>query len=124
VLALAALVVAAFLTWERARGAVAPCPIAAGGCETVARSSYATLGSIPVSALGVVGAVTLLLACGWRHVWAPSTRLAVAGAGAVFSIYLTWLEAERIHAYCAWCLASAVIWTLAAAVAAADAATT
>ena len=50
--------------------------------------------------------------------------LAVAGAGAVFSLYLTWLEAERIHAYCAWCLASAVIWTLAAAAAAADAATT
>lgn len=123
-LALAALGVAAFLTWERARGHVAPCPIAGGGCATVARSSYATLGSVPVSVLGLAGAAALLAACAWRSAWAPSTRLAVAGAGAAFSAYLSWLEAERIHAYCAWCLASAVLWALAAAVAAADAATT
>ena len=34
VLASVALLVAAFLTWERARGRAAPCPIGGGGCET------------------------------------------------------------------------------------------
>ncbi len=34
----------------------------------------------------------------------------LAVAGALFSLYLAGLQAFEIHAYCAWCLSSAVIW--------------
>ena len=39
--------------------------------------------------------------------------IALTGFG--FSVYLTYLELFRIHAICQWCVASAVIMTLLAA---------
>src|SRR6201999_308786 len=103
VLAVAALLVAAFLTWERARGRAAPCPIGGGGCETVAQSRWAELGGVPVSILGMAGAAALLGTFAWRSPLAIPLRFTIAGIGAVFSLYLTFLEATEIHAYCIYC---------------------
>jgi uncharacterized membrane protein len=111
-LASAALLVAAFLTWERARGRAAPCPIAGGGCETVAQSRWSELGGVPVSILGMAGAATLLATFAWRSPLAIPARFTIAGIGAVFSLYLTFLEATEIHAYCIYCVASAAAWCL------------
>src|SRR5262249_31322427 len=111
-LAVAALLIAAFLTWERARGRSAPCPIGGGGCETVARSHWSELAGIPVSALGMAGAASVLATCGIRSPLAVPVRFTLAGVGAVFSLYLTLLEATSIHAYCVYCLCSAAIWCL------------
>ena len=42
----------------------------------------------------------------------PARLLALlSGIGALFAIYLTWLELFVIHAICRWCVASAVIIT-------------
>ena len=41
---------------------------------------------------------------------ARTAALVIAFAGALFSLYLAGLQAFQIHAYCAWCLTSAVIW--------------
>ena len=41
---------------------------------------------------------------------ARTVAFVLAVAGALFSLYLAGLQAFEIHAYCAWCLASAVIW--------------
>jgi uncharacterized membrane protein len=112
VLAAAALLIAAFRTWERARGRAAPCPIGGGGCETVAQSRYSELGGVPVSLLGMVGAASLLGTFAWRSPLAAPVRFTLAGIGAVFSIYLTVLEATSIHAYCIYCLGSAAVWCL------------
>ena len=38
--------------------------------------------------------------------------LGIAIAGALFSGYLTALEGFVIDAWCAWCLTSAVLWTV------------
>jgi uncharacterized membrane protein len=35
--------------------------------------------------------------------------VAVSGVGVLFTAYLTYLEAAVIHAWCRWCLASAVV---------------
>jgi uncharacterized membrane protein len=112
VLAGAALLVAAFLTWERARGRAAPCPIGGGGCETVAQSRWSELGGIPVSVFGMAGAATFLATFAWRSALAVPARFTIAGVGAVFSLYLTFLEATEIHAYCIYCLGSAAAWCL------------
>ena len=120
-LALAALSVASFVTFERVRGSRVPCPVAGGGCEAVARSSYSQLAGVPVSVLGIAGALALLAALWLPEPQGASIRLSLAVVGAAFSGYLIWLEAARIHAYCAWCLVSAALWASFSALALADA---
>jgi uncharacterized membrane protein len=111
-LAVVALLIAGYLTYERHQGQNAVCPIGGGGCETVAHSSYAKFGGIPVSYFGMLGALTVLVLCARPDLVFTSVRFFVIGVGAAFSWYLTSLEATTIHAYCIWCLGSATVWTL------------
>ncbi len=89
-----------------------------GGCEVVQTSRYAMIGGVPVALVGMVGYAAMLgvSLAGLHGRWATSpgpTRLlaALAGIGVVFSGYLTYLEAEVIHAWCRWCVGSAIIVT-------------
>jgi uncharacterized membrane protein len=90
-----------------------------GGCETVQASEYAYFLGFPVAVWGI-GAYTALLALAlvgvqprWaRERWVAVGLFAMAGVGVVFSAYLTYLEAAVIHAWCRWCVASAVVITL------------
>jgi len=118
VLALVALGIGLYLSIERERGGAVACPVAGHGCETVQHSAYSTLAGVPVSTLGVVGAALLLATAFLRSGAAPVATFGLALAGAVFSLYLTGLEAFSIHAYCVWCLSSATVWVVAAIVAA------
>jgi uncharacterized membrane protein len=110
VLALCALAIGVFLSIERSRGHLPPCPVGGGGCETVQRSSWSAIGGVPVSTLGALGAACVLACTFWRRDEAPIAILGLTLAGALFSGYLTYLEGYRIHAWCAWCLASAALW--------------
>jgi uncharacterized membrane protein len=107
--ALAALGIALFLTWERARGGSVPCPVG-GGCETVAASPYAHLLGVPVSVFGIAGTALMLGSLALPGERGVQARLSIAFVGTAFSAYLTYLEAARIHAYCAWCVTSATLW--------------
>ena len=89
------------------------------GCETVQTSPYSSLLGIPVALYGVAGFVSLLVVSlvGLQRRWLerqePTILLAgLSGMGVAFSAYLTYLEAAVIHAWCQWCVASAVIITL------------
>jgi uncharacterized membrane protein len=113
--ALAALGISLFLTWERARGGSVPCPVG-GGCETVAASPYAHLLGVPVSVLGGAGAALMLASLALPPQRGVQARLSLAFVGTAFSAYLTYLEAARIHAYCAWCVTSAALWCVLLAV--------
>ena len=91
-----------------------------GDCETVQNSPYAHLGPIPVAAFGVAGYLALMVVSlvGLQPGAQGSSkvpRLLVGGAvlGAAFSLYLTYLEAFVIHAWCQWCISSAIIMGLA-----------
>jgi uncharacterized membrane protein len=119
VIALGGIVVAGYLTYIEASGGTAVCgPV--GDCNTVQHSEYAVLfGMIPVGALGLAGYIGIIVA--WLNAkytqgrgadWAQLALLVMAGAGTLFSIYLTVLEPFVIGATCAWCLASSVIMTL------------
>ena len=90
-----------------------------GDCEKVQDSPYAWIGPAPVSGLGVVGYLALLLVAllGLHPPFQQSRAVplillggSVVGVG--FSAYLTYLEAFVIQAWCQWCVASAVIMVL------------
>ena len=116
VLGVLATAIGAFLTYERARGTLPPCPVGGGGCATVQHSRYAELAGIPVSTLGMLGGLALFASTFLRTASAPVITFGIALVGALFSAYLTSLEAFTINAWCAWCVTSAILWSLAAIV--------
>ena len=118
VLALVGFFVALFL-WAHNAGLTGPIQCGIGDCATVQSSEYAHIGPIPVSAIGVAGyavlvAVALLgLQPAHRDSRLVGTLLlAGSGAGVVFSAWLTYLEAFVIHAWCQYCVISAILITL------------
>jgi uncharacterized membrane protein len=118
-LAILGAAIAGYLAYVEWTGNPAACgPI--GDCNAVQDSPAAILfGVIPVSWLGFVGYLAILVA--WiygRRRGSPTEGLsaqavlAMAIIGTAFSIYLTYIEAFAIGATCVWCLASAVVMTL------------
>lgn len=90
-----------------------------GGCETVQSSQYAIFLGVPVAVWGVGAylALFLLALLGVQPAWAGERWVAngifaLAAAGVAFSSYLTYLEAFVIHAWCQWCVVSAILITL------------
>ncbi|MFH1765062.1 MAG: vitamin K epoxide reductase family protein [Gemmatimonadota bacterium] len=103
-----------------AMGFTGPVICGIGNCEAVQSSPYARIGPVPVAALGVLGYLGLLILSflGLQASSQDSRRLPLGllGAGVVglaFSAYLTYLEAFVIHAWCQWCILSAIIMALA-----------
>ncbi len=103
---------------------------AGGSCETVQASKYATFAGVPVPAIGVAGyLVTLLLALVGLRPGLTEERVitlalvALSFVALAFTVYLNALEAYVIHAWCRWCVASAVVVALTFACALADLAT-
>jgi uncharacterized membrane protein len=87
-----------------------------GGCTRVQNSPWAVFMGVPVPVLGLAGYAALLAAAvaGLQPAFArsravPLVLIAGAGIGLAFSAYLTYLEAFVIHAWCRWCIASAVL---------------
>ena len=109
-LALLELAIAVYLEIERARGRSVACPIGGGGCEKVQESRYSKLAGVPLPILGLIGAVTMFVTTLLNDPRARTVAFVLAVAGALFSLYLAGLQAFEINAYCAWCLASALIW--------------
>jgi uncharacterized membrane protein len=103
-----------------AMGLTGPVICGVGDCEAVQNSPYSRLGPIPVAAFGVVGYLILILVSfkglqpgSQSSRLVPVTLLGGAVIGIVFSGYLTSLEAYVIHAWCQWCITSAIIMVLA-----------
>jgi uncharacterized membrane protein len=92
---------------------------AGGTCDVVQSSQWAVFVGIPVPAWGVAGygALFVLAMAGLQPRFAPDRRIAgllllTATIAFIFTVYLNALEAFVIHAWCRWCIASAVIATL------------
>ena len=114
VLALVGLGVAGYLTYVHYAGAKVLC-LSSGGCETVQASRYAKLAGIPVATLGLAGYALLLRSVFLRGELGKVAGAAVALVGFGFSAYLTYREVFTIQAICQWCVASAAIMTVLAA---------
>jgi uncharacterized membrane protein len=117
-LAFAGASIAGYLTYTHYADTRIACPT--GGCETVQSSAYALLGPVPVALIGLLAYAAILgsLLLPRETRWA--VVLVTALAGTIFSAYLFGVQALELHAFCAWCLASDVVITAVAALAAAS----
>jgi uncharacterized membrane protein len=115
-LAVLGLLVSAYLTYEHySSSASLACPdTGAINCVKVTTSSYATFLGAPVALLGLlffVAMVALTLPAAWRSTspWVHRARLAGVIGGALFVLYLVWVELFKVDAICLWCTAVHVI---------------
>jgi uncharacterized membrane protein len=87
-------------------------------CDLVQHSLYSKVGPIPVAYLGLGGYIFILLVLlleGSVPFLAERGKLivfAVTLFGVLFSGYLTAIEAFVLHAWCLWCVGSAITMTL------------
>lgn len=114
-LALIGLLVATYLTLFKI-GVIGQLVCSVGSCETVQLSRWATFLGLPVAAWGIgyyvtVFAVSVLLTTErWENARGLSLGFLVLTAwGALFSLWLTYLELFVIHAICQWCVISAIL---------------
>jgi uncharacterized membrane protein len=114
-LALLGLLDSIYLSLERLTGGALVCPVG-GGCETVQSSAYALFLGFPVAYIGVIGYLALLVVAlvslnveRIGGVSVSGVLLALASAGLLFSLYLTYLQIAVIGAICFWCATSALL---------------
>ena len=82
-----------------------------GGCEIVASSPYSRIFGIPQPIMGIVFYTSLILLYIARDLrkFIPL----IVSIGAIYSVYLTWVEVSILHAICMWCMISAICtWAL------------
>ena len=91
-----------------------------GGCETVQSSPWAYFLGVPVAAWGLVGYLAILVTAFLgthprfaRQRWISMGLLVLTTLAFLFSIYLSVLEEFVIHAWCQWCIVSAILSTVA-----------
>jgi vitamin-K-epoxide reductase (warfarin-sensitive) len=89
-------------------------------CDIVNRSEYSSIMGIPVAGIGVAGYAFLFILSGfWRsRKDTPARLLGAAIAGLVFALYLTYIEAYVLTAWCILCLISLLLISLITALAA------
>lgn len=115
VLSLAGAVLSAYL-WQAKVGATSLVCGPVGDCVTVNSSAFSEVLGVPVALLGMLMYLSLaaILLVVWRRPYTVLLNLgfALALAGALFSLYLTGIEAFLLGAYCVWCLTSWVLITV------------
>ena len=104
---------ALYLTVEHlaGRAAMVPCSVT-HGCEEVLTSSYAVIAGIPLAAVGAaayfsVFSLATLAAFGYRA--AAALLRPLVGVMVLVSLWLIYLQAFVIRAFCQFCLLSAAI---------------
>ncbi|HYW09961.1 MAG TPA: vitamin K epoxide reductase family protein [Longimicrobium sp.] len=90
-----------------------------GGCDTVQNSPWSYFLGQPVAVWGLFAYATLLavavVGLQPRFVnarWVALALFGISAVGVLFSGYLTYLEAAVIHAWCMYCVISAILITL------------
>lgn len=112
-LALVGLADALYLTVQHLTGQSVRCTVTSG-CSEVLSSSYAVVGGYPLAALGAAAYFTVfslatLVLFGYRI--AGKLLLPLVGGMFLVSLYLVYLQAFVIRAFCQYCLLSAAVTT-------------
>ena len=115
VIALIGFADATYLTVEHFQGIIPPCSIT-GGCENVLTSPYAAIAGIPVPLLGAVYYVLMLLGL---YIYLDTKKeivlrymLRFSVVGFIMTTWFLYVQQFLIHAYCQYCLLSALTSTL------------
>jgi uncharacterized membrane protein len=102
---------AIYLTIEHLAGRSVQCTIVAG-CSEVLGSSYATIGPIPLAGLGALAYFTVF-SCATLAIFgytSARTLLAlIVGLMFLATLWLLFVQAFILHAFCAYCLLSAAV---------------
>ncbi len=121
--------IAAYLSWVALDGESEAFCSGVGDCHTVQSSEYSEIAGVPIALLGLgmyiaIAALVIGRRGGPQAVRAlpllPIWTFALAAAGMLYSVYLTYLELFVIDAICIWCVGSAVVVTAIAVVGAPD----
>ena len=112
-LALVGITVAFYDTYQLYNGQALWCPPPINGCNEVANSPYARIFNLPVGYYGVVfyvymAGLAALLAFDPYSRGLRFGALAYSAFGVCFSIYFMVWQIAFIHAFCIYCLVSAV----------------
>ena len=102
--------IAGYLLYERWTGGTIAC--STGGCETVQESKYAEIAGVPVALLGLLAYLGIFATALSSSELARAAGAALALGGLVFALYLVYVQAALIDAFCQWCLASDVVIAL------------
>ena len=111
IVAVAGLADATYLTVQALTGETLTC----GGspdCFRVLGSSYAKLGGIPVAIIGGLAYFTVFTFAtfaAFGYSWAPRFVALIAAAMFLMTLWLLYVQAFLLHAYCRYCLFSAAI---------------
>lgn len=110
-LSLIGLTDALYLTVQHVTGQSVQCTLVSG-CSEVLSSSYAAVGSIPLAAIGAAAyfsafSFATLAAFGYGKAARLLTALTIAMA--LVSLWLIYLQAFVIRAFCQFCLLSAAV---------------
>ncbi|MHB8626418.1 MAG: vitamin K epoxide reductase family protein [Aggregatilineales bacterium] len=117
-LALAGTADAVYLTYSKLTDTLTACP--ANGtfnCELVQHSIYSEIAGIPIAYIGLAGYLAILavlLLDGRFEFFTRRGALLTFGLtllGFLYSGFLTSTEAFILHAWCLWCLGSAIVMT-------------
>ena len=86
-------------------------------CDLVNRSAYSDFLGVPVALIGILGYLLILgLATVYREkAETPVMLLVVSAAGLGFALYLTYIEAHVLGAWCILCLTSLTLISASAA---------
>lgn len=108
---LAAILISGYLSYLKVANVDAQC-VASGtfDCGTVLNSAYSELAGIPIAWLGlatnllVVGLLVLENRIGILREFGVALVFGVVLFATLFSVYLIYIQAVVIQAYCPWCL--------------------
>jgi uncharacterized membrane protein len=123
IVALFGLAVGIYLTVEHVTGRTAEC-IASSGCQDVLSSKYAAVGPVPLAALGALAyftAFSLALLAAFGFARCPSLFALLVAFMFAITLWLFYLQAFVLHAFCDYCLFSAGVTTALTGIAVANA---
>jgi uncharacterized membrane protein len=103
--------ISGYLSWLKATSGIAICVQGSiFDCGTVLNSAYSEIADIPIAWLGLAVniIVTILLLLEMKvdffATYSPALAFGLVLFAALFSVYLIYVQAFLIQAYCPWCL--------------------
>ena len=117
ILVVIGLIVSIYMTIYKVTSNDALC-LGSGDCSTVNASRYAEVYGIPVATIGIAGYLAILMVHWYERrdkffeKNGPMLVFGLALTGFLFTVYLIYVEAAILRAYCPFCLTSQVAMTI------------
>ena len=103
---------ATYLTILHYKNIIPPCTVT-NGCEVVLTSKYSMFGPVPVSLLGSLFYIAIMIICililtNYKEVFVKAFY-GLVGVGFAVSLVLIYIQGALLHAFCQYCLLSEIV---------------